>query len=167
MALAVTEAEPQTDNDLLGLSFTMTVNGAVTQPASPVVITVPMTEEMTTAGDSLELVHIADNGEEENVDYTVADGKATFRADSFSSYVFRTTAPVDPAVEYNTTGEAATLIVAWYSYEGKLFSYSVYDVTGSGKEELSIREGARCRAFLLDSQGRPTGTVKLYGVPQL
>jgi hypothetical protein len=157
------EEETPAYSELLHLNFAMTVNDDAAQPVSPVLITIPFTEEMEALGDHLELVHISDEGEEEAVNFTVSEDNQTvsFRATSFSSYVFRNTdAPTAALYEDAPTG--AILIVAQYQ-DGQMVQISIYDVSSAnGAQEIAVQEGLTCRAFLLDPQYCPVGTVQIY-----
>ena len=152
------------EGELLNLEFGMTVDGQEKQLQAPVVVTVTMTEEMARAADrnELRLIH-RDGWEEEPVEYTIRDGEVTFRAASFSSYVFLQDAQTPEGVQrvYYATSGAATLYLAGYDAAGRMVSLQEAEVTGSGAQDFQRAEGAAFRVFLLDPMQRPVGSVEL------
>lgn len=164
--VSVTENKPEPD-ELLSLAFDMTVNGQDRQLQAPVVVTVALTQEMTQAAsqNQLSLIHRDDSLEEEPVNFVVENGNATFRAASFSSYIFRleSQASEDVTEVSYSTDVSATVYLAGYDATGtQLLSIQGNPVSaGSGSISFQLAEGVTFKAFLLDEQQRPVGTVRV------
>lgn len=160
----VTEVAPAASSELLNLDFGMTVDGEDKQLQSPVVVTVQATEEMLAAeraGD-LQLVH-RDGTAEETVDYTLSGDQITFRAASFSSYVFLDDSKVGTTlvVTYDAGAGAENLYVAGYDSHGRMVSLASFAVSGSGTQSMERPEGETFRAILADDSLRPAGTAQI------
>jgi hypothetical protein len=167
VALKVEEKEPE-QAEVLRLEFAMTVNDEPAQPVSPVLITVPFTEAMQELGDDLELVHINDYGVEESINYSISENDQTvsFRANAFSSYVFRAKSAAEQIPStwayYEDAPENALLIVAWYNNDGQMVQVEIYEDLGeSGYQGISVGDGLTCKVFLLDENYCPTGFAEI------
>lgn len=147
------EEQPTEVGELLDLAFTMTVDGQETELQAPVVVTVTLPESMQ--GQDFLLVHRDDAGTETPVNYTQDGDTVTFRAFSFSSYVF-----LAPGVSY-AASQDSTLLLATYDQAGRMVSIRTMPVAAGTSATLPFQtpEGFRCRAFLLDSGWAPTGST--------
>lgn len=165
VAVSVREGALTEPGQLLNLAFELSVNGEEKQLQSPVIVTVALTQSMAQAAErgELQLIHRGD-WDEEPVEYTIQDGNVTFRAASFSHYIFRQDSQVPEGVQrvYYTTAEAATVYLAGYDGTGRMLSLQGAEVTsGSGTLDFQQQEGMTFRVFLLDSEQKPVGTVSL------
>lgn len=156
VTLTAVEAPTGLALEPLALEFALEVDGAPAQPKSPVVITVDLPADL--AGQDFKLLH-RDGESETEVPVTVAGDKATFRATSFSSYVFRL-ANHKYLVDY-TTPTAATLFVAGYQ-NGRMVSVQGFDLAaGSDSVEFAGQAGVTYKAFLLGSGCVPVGEASV------
>lgn len=162
--VTVTEVASAASSELLNLDFGMTVDGEDKQLQSPVVVTVQATEEMLAAGRAgdLLLVH-RDDTAEETVDYTLSGDQITFRAASFSSYVFLDDSKVGTTlvVTYDAGAGAEKLYVAGYDSHGRMVSLASFAVSGSGTQSMERPEGVTFRAILTDDSLSPAGTAQI------
>lgn len=163
VTVTVTEQAAASQQDLLDLGFALSVDGTGKQLQAPVIITVDLTEEMEAAyaTGTLELVH-RDGSLSETIPYTVEDSQATFRAASFSSYVFRIR---DDTIQirYNANS-SAVLYLAGYDGTGRMVSINSFhiDAPASGGVLTAPRQaGVIFKAFVLDSKGCPVGSAEL------
>lgn len=162
--VTVIEVTSVASSELLNLDFGMTVDGEDKQLQSPVVVTVQATEEMLAAGRAgdLRLVH-RDGTAEETVDYTLSGDQITFRAASFSSYVFLDDSKVGTTlvVTYDAGAGGEKLYVAGYDSHGRMVSLASFAVSGSGTQSMERPEGETFRAILTNDSLRPAGTAQI------
>lgn len=145
------EEQPLDAGELLDLAFTMTVNGAQAQLQSPVLVEITLPEDLRDT--QFLLVHRSDDGEETAVDYTQNGSTVSFRANSFSSYVF-----LAPGVSYQAD-EDGTLYLAAYHADGRMVWVQTTPVSAgeSGNIPLPDQSDVRYRAFVLNEACAPAG----------
>lgn len=163
---------------LLEIDFALTVDQAAAQPAAPVVVSVACTEAMKLQADKngLQVLHLADDGTQETVPYTLsADGNTlTFRAASFSNYAITgdpANTPFDALTFLSgyrvqtpqTLSGNCTLVTAGYDADGRMIELHLYKNVAANEIQLLTwsSDPAACRAFLLDAQSCPVGTAAL------
>lgn len=147
-------------NDLLVLDFTMCVNDEQKNLQAPVIVSVTLPDALK--GQSFDLIHQNDYGIEESIPYTMDGDVCTFRAASFSSYIFRLVVTED-RVAYTLDPEIpqATLYLAEYTQEGKMVSLKTWTVSGTGNQPFDKKDGMNYKAFLLDNDRKPVGTTEI------
>lgn len=154
--LTATQETPKADDELLVLDFALSVNNAAAQPQSPVVVSLELPQAMRQA--VFHLIHRDGKGESQ-VPYERAGDRITFRADSFSSYIFKA-GEVKLRVSYEADA-AATLFVAGYR-DGQLLSIRGLPVAaGTGAAELDYDSTLTYKAFVIDSRLAPVGTAQV------
>ncbi len=162
--------EEENANALLDLSFTLTVDGAEQQPRNPVLVTVEGTPEM--AETNVKLVHV-DGKTQEPVDFTRDGNKFSFRADSFSDYVFIDVGSCSAefgAADSVTISSFKTGTVSYIAaryLNGQLVDVVCGSVVLSGDAKTvtlpwSGAEADRCALFLLDGSNEPDGEAARF-----
>lgn len=109
------------------------INGNSQQPKSPLVVEMPITEEI--ADKRLVVKHYSDSGKFiENITPEISNGKLVFRTSSLSTFVLK-----DAETEFKPNGTSVTV----FSAENK---NAIFCVTGLGKDgkllDMAIRIGA-------------------------
>lgn len=155
--LTATQETPQAEDELLVLDFALWVDNAAAQPQSPVVVTLDLPQALRQG--IFHLIH-RDGKTESQVPFERVGDKVTFRADSFSSYVFRA-GEAKPRVSYQASA-AATLFVAGYR-GGQMVSVQGFPVAaGTGAVELEDYDSALTyKAFILGGNQAPVGTAQV------
>lgn len=166
---------------LLELDISLTVDGQAVQPAVPVVITLPCTEEMKEQdkNETLQVVHLAEDGTREEVPYVLSGDQntLTFQMASFSRYaVVGAPEPVEAltflsAYRVQTPKdltEGCHLIVASYSADGRMKEVRCYsEVQADAIQLLAWRtEPTECRAFLLGAGWGPVGSAACWSLSE-
>lgn len=154
-------------SELKAYSFQMTVDGGEKELQAPVLLSLTLPQEVQDSGAEILLVHEKDNGDEELIPYTqTADGTVSFRADSFSRYIFCAAedAPIDSSyITYDTQGSSAALYLAAYQPSGQLAEATIYELSaGQGSFPCELKAGLDYKAILLDSQYKPVGTAAVH-----
>lgn len=151
--------ESASDEELLRLDFTMYVNEEERDLQAPVIVSVTLPEAITRQGFTI--LHYLDDGEVEEIGYALANDVCTFRASSFSSYVFQREGSVaDSQITY-ATEEAATLFLVEYAESGQMMTVEQWSVSGTGTKTFWADSSLCYKAFLLDEDMRPVGTTTL------
>lgn len=154
--LTAVQTAPQAENERLVLDFALSVNSAAAQPQSPVVVTLDLPQSLRQG--AFYLTH-RDGETETQVPYDRQGDQVTFRADSFSSYVFKAGEP-KVQVRYET-GVAAKLFVAGYRNGQMLSIQSFPAAAGTGTVEADYDSALTYKAFLVDQKAAPVGTVQV------
>lgn len=154
--LTATQKAPQAENERLVLDFALSVDSAAAQPQSPVVVTLDLPQSLRQG--TFYLTHRSGESETQ-VPYDRQGDRVTFRADSFSSYVFKAGEP-KLRVNYET-GVAGKLFVAGYQNGQMRALRAVEVVPGTDAVELDYDSALSYKAFLLDQRAAPVGTVQV------
>lgn len=156
VTLTAVEEETGLSVEPLSLDLTMTVDGVAAQPKSPVVITVDLPQ--TLAGKEFKLFHV-DGWYKTEVPVSVSGNNATFRATSFSSYVFRL--PNDQYLVNYTAPDGGTLFIAGYQNGQMKTIQGLPASAGTAEVEFDGQEGLIYKAFLLGDHYVPVGKTSV------
>lgn len=157
--ITAVKQESVNDAELLRLDFTMYVNEEERELQAPVIVSVRLPEAMQ--DKEFTILHYLNDWQTEEIDYTLKGDVCTFRAPSFSSYVFENKEAItDSQIRYETNGEA-TLFLAGYTAEGQMVTVEEWSVTGTGTENFQADPSLTYKAFLLDGEMKPAGMAEV------
>lgn len=173
VALTIETVEKPNNGTFLALDCQLKINGTVEQPRSPVLISVPYTEEMKQT-ENLNVIHIDSHDKTESVRFSTGTDATgadilTFRANGFSNYaIINADIDTDVTQEFgfrdqftvllpSNLQEKATLLVAGYDEKGRMIEYRIYEnvVTGGTQAIEWETVPAKCRAFLVSKNWKP------------
>ena len=151
------QEETPSFREIYRLNFTMLVDGQEKELQSPIVVRLPKPEGISE--DMLCVYHFMGYNKGEPVNYRIVGDEIEFRADSFSSYALLSMAE---KIEYTLPeNQNATLVVAYYDFNGKMTACTTTPVQESGFQIVSVGNEQFIKVFLLGEENQPVGTVTI------